>query len=156
MIFRRGRASGKVFSLCSLWYHLGEYLDGGRKQKAAVFETYFSVQKGGSVKEKVFLNVGELKKALAVLDDFYESKKEDYQSDFSFLLLETVKRCVLCWEDDSSWFAGEASEVLNLLTKLRERVCTLGRQGDRICQRCGAGNISTDCKDEKYCYGQKN
>ena len=146
----------KVFSLCSLWYHLGEYLDGGGKQKAAVFETYFSVQKGGSVKEKVFLNVGELKKALAVLDDFYESKKEDYQSDFSFLLLETVKRCVLCWEDDSSWFAGEASEVLNLLTKLRERVCTLDRQETGYASDVVQEISVLTARMKKYCYGQKS
>ena len=120
-----------------------------------MFETYFSVQKGGSVKEKVFLNVGELKKALAVLDDFYESK-EDYQSDFSFLLLETVKRCVLCWEDDSSWFAGEAPEVLNLLTKLRERVCTLDRQETGYANDVVQEISVLTARMKKYCYGQKN
>ena len=82
--------------------------------------------------------------------------KEDYQSDFSFLLLVTVRGCVQQWEKAPSWFAGEASEVLNLLTKLRERVCTLDRQETGYVNDVVQEISVLTARMKKYCYGQKN
>ncbi|MFR4171579.1 hypothetical protein [Fusicatenibacter sp.] len=82
--------------------------------------------------------------------------KEDYQSDFSFLLLVTVRGCVQQWEKAPSWFAGEAPEVLNLLTKLRERVCTLDRQETGYANDVVQEISVLTARMKKYCYGQKN
>ena len=119
-----------VFEICGLWLDIESVLNNDNKEEVSLFNQYFMLDAVNSFKDIVFLDVSNLKKALVVLEKFYNSKAECYDSDFSLILLRVSYKVVLLYESRPEWFENQEKEVAGLLTKLVNSISKLHKVED--------------------------
>lgn len=119
-----------VFEICGLWLDIESVLNNDDKEEVSLFNQYFMLDAVNSFRDIIFLDVANLKKALIVLEKFYNSKAECYDSDFSLILLRVSYRVVLLYESRPEWFENQEKEVAGLLTKLVNSISKLHKVED--------------------------
>ena len=62
--------------------------------------------------------------------EFYLSKENNYESDYSLLLLRLSYRIILQYEENSAWFREKKKEIAKLLMEISEVVCRLDKAKD--------------------------
>lgn len=122
-----------IFEICEFWDGIENVLnDREIEESALMFEQYFKFDYGYMYRIEVFDDVTILVEALKVLKKFYLSKENNYESDYSLLVLRLFYRIVTQYEKDSAWFREKEKEIANLLMELSEVVCRLDRANDDI------------------------
>ncbi|MFR5648478.1 MAG: hypothetical protein ACLUDM_01250 [[Eubacterium] siraeum] len=69
-----------------------------------------------SFRDEVFDDVTNLIEALKILKEFYLTKENNYESNYSLLLLRLSYRMVLQYEENSAWFREKKKEKRNWKT----------------------------------------
>lgn len=117
-----------IFEICEFWDDI-EYVlnDSGAEESTLVFKKYFILESGYSFRDEVFDDVTNLVEALRALKEFYLSKENNYESDYSLLLLRLSYRIILQYEGNSAWFREKKKEISKLLMELSEVVCRLDK-----------------------------
>ena len=120
-----------IFEICEFWDHI-EYVlnDSGTEGSALVLKKYFILENGYSFRDKVFDDVTNLVESLKALKEFYLSKENNYESDYSLLLLRLSYRIILQYEENSAWFREKKKEIAKLLMEISEVVCRLDKAKD--------------------------
>lgn len=117
-----------IFEICEFWDDI-EYVlnDSGAEGSTLVLKKYFILESGYSFRDEVFDDVTNLVEALRALKEFYLSKENNYESDYSLLLLRLSYRIILQYEENSAWFREKKKEISKLLMELSELVCRLDK-----------------------------
>lgn len=117
-----------IFEICEFWDDI-EYVlnDSGAEESILVLRKYFILESGYSFRDEVFDDVTNLVEALRALKEFYLSKENNYESDYSLLLLRLSYRIILQYEGNSAWFREKKKEISKLLMELSEVVCRLDK-----------------------------
>lgn len=120
-----------IFEICEFWDDI-EYMlnDSGVEENVLLLKKYFILESGYSFHDKVFDDVTNLVEALKILKEFYLTKENDYESNYSLLLLRLSYRIVLQYEKNSAWFKEKKKEITKLLMESAEVACRLDRAKD--------------------------
>ena len=102
-----------IFEICEFWDDI-EYVlnDSGTEGSTLVLKKYFILDSGYSFRDEVFDDV---------------TKENNYESDYSLLLLRLSYRIILQYEENSAWFREKKKEISKLLMELSELVCRLDK-----------------------------
>lgn len=119
-----------IFEICELWLGMESILNSGNSKNLTLFNQYFSLEGEYSFKNAIFSDVSNLRQALEVLNEFYDSKTECYESNFSLILLRVSYRVVLLYENNPEWFRGREREISNILAEIANKVYLLDNSQD--------------------------
>lgn len=94
-----------IFEICEFWDDI-EYVlnDSGDEESTLLLKKYFILESGYSFRDEAFDDVANLVEVLRVFKEFYLSKENNYESDYSLLLLRLSYRIILQYEENSAWF----------------------------------------------------
>ncbi len=120
-----------IFDICEFWDNI-EYTfnDIEIEGNALLLKKYFILENVYSFRDEVFDDVTNLIEALKILKEFYLTKENNYESNYSLLLLRLSYRMVLQYEENSAWFREKKKEIGKLLMELAEVVCRLDKAID--------------------------
>lgn len=126
-----------IFEICHYWEDI-EYTinDINSTEKPSLLKKYFIVEYGYLCREEVFDDVTDLVDAIIVLKDFYESSKNNYKPEYSFLLLRLSYKIVLRYEENSGWYREKKKEVVKLLMETAELVYRLDKMTEPYSEDC--------------------
>ncbi len=116
-----------VFKLCEFWDNIESYLIQEYEDNDALFGKYFMLQMNTFRRDTTFLDISNLLHALEILKSFYISKEGCYESKYSLILMRLSYDIVLLYKSQPDWFAGNETEVSELLIVLSEKVCKLDK-----------------------------
>lgn len=120
-----------VLDICKFWDNIEYALnDKGTEGNAILLKKYFILENWYSVREKIFDDVNNLVEALKILNKFYLSKEDDYESNYSLLLLRLSYRVILRYEEDQEWFREKEKEIKKLLMETAEVAYRLDKATD--------------------------
>lgn len=106
-----------IFDICEFWDNI-EYTfnDIEIEGNALLLKKYFILENVYSFRDEVFDDVTNLIEALKILKEFYLTKENNYESNYSLLLLRLSYRMVLQYEENSAWFREKKKEKRNWKT----------------------------------------
>ena len=120
-----------IFEICEFWDDIEYTLnDSGAEGNALLIKKYFLLESGYSFRDEVFDDVTNLEEALKILKEFYLTKENNYESDYSLLLLRLSYRIVLQYEENLAWFREKKKEIARLLMETAEVACRLDKARD--------------------------
>lgn len=120
-----------IFDICEFWDNIEYTLnDRGIEGNAQLLKKYFILENVYSFRDEVFDDVTNLVEALKVLKEFYLTKENNYESNYSLLLLRLSYRIVLQYEEKSAWFREKNKEIAKLLMETAEVACRLDKARD--------------------------
>lgn len=109
-----------IFEICLFWNNIKSVLNDENEEDMELVKQYFDLERG-YFKKIAFLDVSNLKHALEVLNEFYESNAETYVSDYSRMLLGLAHEMVLICEIKNTWFKDKKEEIGKLLVMAAEK-----------------------------------
>ena len=120
-----------IFDICEFWDNI-EYVlnESGDEEDTLLFKKFFILNGGYEFREKVFDDVTNLMESLKILKKFYLTKENNYESDYTLLLLRLSYRIVLRYEENSAWFREKEKEIAKLLMETAEVACRLDNARD--------------------------
>ncbi len=120
-----------IFEICEFWDNI-EYTINDREKEESAFliQRYFLLDNSYTFREEIFYNISDLIKALEALKEFYITKENSYDSNYTYMLLRLSYRIILKYEESSVWFGNKKKKVATLLKELAELVCKLDEQTD--------------------------
>lgn len=120
-----------IFEICEFWDDIEYTLnDSGVEENALLIKKYFLLENGYSFRDEVFDDVTNLAEALKILKEFYLTKENNYESDYSLLLLRLSYHIVLQYEENLAWFREKKKEIAKLLMETAEVACRLDKARD--------------------------
>ena len=90
-----------------------------------MFDQYFVLKGVNSFNNIVFNDVDKLVDALEELKKFYASKKQNYESNYSLILLRVLYNSILMYEQKPEWYKTEICKINALFAELSEMVLNL-------------------------------
>lgn len=110
-----------IFEICLLWNNIKDFYNSESKEDNKLVNLYFDLEGTYMYKSTVFSDIINLEDALNVLNKFYESKSENYVSNYSLILLRLTHSMVLIYESDKDWFKNKKEVICDLLESAAEK-----------------------------------
>lgn len=114
-----------IFEICTFWSEIEKKLEDEDATKSSVFDQYFVLKGVNSFNNIVFNDVDKLVDALEELKKFYASKKQNYESNYSLILLRVLYNSILMYEQKPEWYKAEICKINALFAELSEMVLNL-------------------------------
>ena len=146
-----------ILEICELWNYLDNKMFDIHNFKNEMFlGRYFVLKKDYTFNDNVFNNVNNLIEALIELKNFYISKENHYESNYSLLILKLSYYVILKYEEYPEWFEEKKKEVAKLMMEVGELACNL----DKIIDDYTKDNITKikiyTYKFNEYCENEVN
>ena len=135
-----------IFEICTFWSEIEKKLEDEDATKPSVFDQYFVLKGVNSFNNIVFNDVNKLVDALEELKKFYASKKQNYESNYSLILLRVLYNSILMYEQKPEWYKAEICRINDLFAELSEMVLNLD---------CGEDIYSRDAIEKIKIYTYK-
>lgn len=111
-----GKKLDNIFETCFLWLNIEKDLK--NKFNTEELENQYFDFDNFTYKNNVFISITNLEEALKNLCDIFNSIKDNYQSDYSLLLMRIALKTVIKYEENPDWFEGREDIINHLLEKI--------------------------------------
>lgn len=115
-----------IFEICEFWDNIEYTINNiSQEEDMVLLKKYFILEDGYQPREDALHSVSNLIEALTALKKFYISKEDNYEANYSNLLLTLSYRVILRCKEQKSWFGDKKEEIAKLLLELSEIVSRL-------------------------------